>query len=234
MHRFGLTTLLLSLVGAAPLTAQTTLRDAVDPARLRVARDSFVVMLQGKPKGFQRLTAVQTPTGWQLGDAVTVDSMVTQTSLTTLDRALRDQSLTQEGVMMGKPMAINLAFANGRVRGRSMTPTSGPTGSIDIDTTIADGVPNDNVVLPLMAAMRWKEGLSFTVPVLSTGRGTIADYTFRVVGAESVTVPAGQFSTWRIEQRAQRSVTFVNVTQTAPYRIVRVSNGPVFEMLLVK
>lgn len=234
MFRPPLTALIIALAVAAPLTAQTSLRDAIDPARLRVSRDSFVVMLQGKPRGFQRLTAVQTPTGWQLGDAVTVDSMVTQSSLTTLDHTLRDQSLVQEGIMMGKPMAINLVFANGRVRGRSMTPTSGPTGSLDIDTTIADGVPNDNVVLPLMAAMRWKEGTSFTAPVLATGRGAISEYTFRVVGAESVTVPAGQFATWRIEQRAQRSVTFVNVTQTAPYRIVRVSNGPVFEMLLVK
>ncbi|MCC6246121.1 MAG: DUF3108 domain-containing protein [Gemmatimonadaceae bacterium] len=232
--RFTLITILFALAGAGPLSAQSTVREAVDLSRLRVARDSFVVMLQGKPRGFQRLTVARTATGWQFGDAVTVDSMVSQSSVADFDQRLQEISLTQAGDMTGRRMAINLRFADGRVRGRSMTPVSGPTGAIEIDTVIADGIPDDNAVLPMMAAIRWREGLSFTAPVLSSGRGTITEYSFRVVGTESVTVPAGLFQTWRVEQRAQRSVTFVNVTTTPPYRIVRVSNGPVFEMLLVK
>lgn len=232
--RFTLMTILFTCVGARPLSAQSTVREAMDVARLRVARDSFVVMLQGKPRGFQRLTVSRTATGWQFGDAVTIDSMVTQSSVAEFDQRLQEISLTQAGDMTGRRMAIDLRFAAGRVRGRSMTPVSGPTGAIDIDTVIADGIPDDNAVLPMMAAIRWRDGLSFTAPVFSSGRGTITEYSFRVVGPESVTVPAGQFQTWRIEQRAQRSVTFVNVTTTQPYRIIRVSNGPVFEMLLVK
>jgi len=115
-----------------------------------------------------------------------------------------------------------------------MTPTSGPSGAITIDTTIAAGVPDDNAVLSLMAAVRWRDGLVFSAPVLSSGKGTITEYAFRVVSTETVTVPAGRFDTWRVEQRAERNVMYVNVTRSAPYRIVRISNGSAFQMHLVK
>ncbi|MDZ7630798.1 MAG: hypothetical protein U5K74_05410 [Gemmatimonadaceae bacterium] len=40
------------------LAAQSAgpLRAHLDPARMRVGRDSFVVMMQGTPRGWQRLT----------------------------------------------------------------------------------------------------------------------------------------------------------------------------------
>ncbi len=232
-HRMLPATLLAALVGA-PLAAQSTLRDAIDPSRLRVGTDSFAVILQGKTKGWQRLSVARDSKGWQVGDAITIDSMVSQGSIVRFDADLHERSLRQEGVMMGRPMKISLDWQNGRVQGTAMTPSSGPSGSLSIDTVALTGVIDDNAVAPLLAAVRWRDSLDFSFPVLSSGKGTVSQQRLRVVGTESTTVPAGVFDTWKIELRADRSVMIANVTKTAPYRVVRMRNGPAFEMQLLK
>lgn len=225
---------LLATPVTAQLAAQSTLRDAIDRSRLRVGTDSFAVIIQGKTKGWQRLTMARDGRGWQVGDAITIDSMVTQGSIIRFDADLQERSLRQEGVMMGRPMKISLDWQNGRVQGTAMTPSSGPSGSMSIDTVALTGVIDDNAVAPLLAVVRWRDSMEFSFPVLSSGKGTVSQQRLRVVGTESTTVPAGVFDTWKIELRADRSLMIANVTRTAPYRVVRMRNGPAFEMQLLK
>lgn len=227
-------TLVMAVVLAAPLQAQSTLREAIDKSRLRAGTDSFVVMLQGKAKGWQRLTMARDGKGWQVGDAITIDSMVTQGSVVRFDADLHERSLRQEGVMMGRPMKISLDWQDGRVKGTAMTPSSGPTGSTTIDTVTLAGTIDDNAVAPLLAVVRWRDSLEFSFPVLSSGKGTVSQQQLKVVGSEQTTVPAGVFDTWKIELRAERSLMVANVTKVAPYRVVRMRNGPAFEMQLLK
>ena len=220
---------------ATPLAAQTTLRDHLDPARMRPAgRDSFVVMMQGKPRGWQRLTMERAGSGWAVGDAITIEGMVTQGSTVMLDAALHEVSLRQEGKMMGRDMKIALDFAGGRVRGSATTPSSGPTGTIQIDTAMIAGLVDDNAVTPLLAAVRYRDSLDISFPVMASGKGTVSQQRIRVTGTETVTVPAGQFDTWKVELQADRSRVYAFVTRSAPYRIVKLSNGPAFEMHLLK
>lgn len=87
---------------------------------------------------------------------------------------------------------------------------------------------------PLLAVVRWRDSLNFSFPVFASGKGTVSDQKLRVLGSETVTVPAGQFDTWRVEMRAGRSVMFMHITKAAPYRVVKMSNGPAFEMHLIK
>jgi hypothetical protein len=218
---------------ATPLAAQTTLRDHLDPARMRPAgRDSFVVIMQ--PRGWQRLTMERAGSGWAVGDAITIEGMVTQGSTVTLDAALQEVSLRQEGKMMGRDMKIALDFAGGRVRGSATTPSSGPTGTIQIDTAMIAGLVDDNAVTPLLAAVRYRDSLDISFPVMASGKGTVSQQRIRVTGTETVTVPAGQFDTWKVELQADRSRVYAFVTRSAPYRIVKLSNGPAFEMHLLK
>ena len=219
-------------LGTAPLAAQTTLREHLDPARLRVGRDSFVVMLQGQPRGWQRLTMERAGTGWVVGDAITIDSLVTQASHISLDAALHETALRQEGRMRGREMKITLDFADGRARGTAITPTN-PQGPLTIDTTVLAGTVDDNAVAPLLAAVRLRDSLDIAFPVMASGKGTVAPQRLRVLGSELVTVPAGQFDAWRVELSAGRSTVLFFVTKRAPYRVVKMSNGPAFEMQLL-
>lgn len=217
---------------AARADAQGTLHEHLDAARLRAGTDSFVVLLQGAPRGWQRLTVARDGDGWRLGDAITIDSLVSQRSDVLLDAGLRERRLRQEGVMRGRPMRIALDFADGRVAGRALTPSA--PAELAIDTTVTAQTVDDNAIAPLLAAVRWQAGLEIATPVLASGRGTIETHTLRVTGEERVTVPAGTFDTWRIEHRAGRSLVVAHVTRAAPYRVVRLSNGPAFTMELVE
>jgi len=221
----------LALSASSHLLAQTTLREHLDATRLRAGRDSFVVIMQGKPAGWQRLTGSRDGSGWRFTDAITIGAMVTQESVVRLDPGQHEISLRQSGQMQSKPMQISLDFAKGRVRGTALTPTH-PAGPLSIDTTVAVGTIDDNAVMPLMSAVRWRDSLSITFPVLASGSGIVDLWSLRVIGADSTTVPAGHFDTWKVEMRASRSRMLFHVTRAAPYRVVRMINGPAFEMQL--
>jgi hypothetical protein len=228
-----LTTVGLLFLGSATAHAQPLLRDVLDASRLTPARDSFVVMLQGQPRGWQRLGRTKLAAGWEFEDAVTINGMVAQSSRITMSAALAEQSLRQEGDMGGTPMRITLDFAQGRVKGVASTPTH-PAGPVAIDTVVAAGVVDDNALLSLLVAVPWRDGATVTAPYVTSGKGTIEQAALRVVSAESITVPAGTFDTWQVEMRMGQSRTLVSLTRQAPYRIVRIQLGPRFEMQLVK
>ncbi|HYW30969.1 MAG TPA: hypothetical protein VE869_05625 [Gemmatimonas sp.] len=224
------------MVGSNAVHAQGTaspLRDHLDGSRLAARRDSFVVVIQGAPRGWQVLSVAREGDGWTLGDAVAIDGMVSQASTMRFDARLDELSLRQEGVMMGKPMRITLDAAGGRVKGTALTP-SNPAGELAIDVPHTDGLVDDNAVASLLAIVHWREGLQIAFPVLASGTGTVSQFTLRTLGKETVSVPAGQFDTWQVELRMNRARMVANITTAAPYRVVRMSSGPAFEMQLAR
>ena len=134
--------------------------------------------------------------------------------------------------MMGKPMKISLDWRDGRIIGRAVTPTS-PTGEIAMGVGQVPGLVDDDAVTPLQAYVRWREGLEFTFPVISGSKGTIFDFAVKVLDSERVTVPAGDFGTWRVQLTMDRSHMVANVTRSAPYRVVRLSICSMLEVRLV-
>ncbi|AMW06085.1 hypothetical protein [Gemmatimonas phototrophica] len=226
-------------LGSTAHAQATALSTQVDPARLKVGVDSFAVLMRGTPMGWQTLarTRDSQTMGWELRDAIALGGMVNQESILSFTATLAERTLRQSGVMRGAPMRIALDFvpaADGvRIIGQSATPTSAG-GVLAIDTVVPVGTVDDNAVTPLLAAVRWREGLDLRVPVLTSGKGTVAEYRLRVLRADTVTVPAGHFDVWRIEQQAERSMVTLFVTRTAPYRLVRMQeSGMSLDIVLV-
>ena len=225
-----------SLLCTTMLLGQSTtvvLRDHLDPSRLEARRDSFTVIMRGTQRGWQVLSTARDGEGWALGDALSIDGMVSQSSVIRVSARLDETSLRQHGTMMGKPMRIALDASGPRVTGVALTPNN-PAGELAIDVPRTEGLLDDNAVTPLLAFVRWREDFSAVFPVLSSGKGTVSDVSVRTLGKEQVTVPAGQFETWRVELQMGVSRLVANITTAAPYRIVRMSNGPMFEMHLVR
>ena len=69
--------------------------------------------------------------------------------------------------------------------------------------------------------------------MISSGKGTISNFAVKVLESERVTVPAGDFVTWRLQLTMDRSHMVANVTRSEPNRVVRMSNGSLFEVRLV-
>jgi hypothetical protein len=209
------------------------LREHLDLDRLVARRDSFVVLMRGEPRGWQVLAVERDSAGWTLVDAVTIDSMMSQASTMRFDATLNEQSLRQQGRMMGRPMRIALDFAANGVQGTALTPTR-PDGEVAVSIPNQVGLLDDNAVTSLLPAIRWSDGLRITVPVLASGKGTVSPFLLHATGPENVTVPAGTFDTWRVEVQMDRTRVIAHVTRAAPHRVVRLSTGPAFEMQLVR
>ena len=110
-------------------------------------------------------------------------------SVVRIDAGQHEISLRQSGQMQSKPMQISPDIANGPVRGTALTPTH-PAGLLSIDTTVAVGTIDENAVMPLMSAVRWRDSLSITFPVIASGSGIVEPWSLRLLGANSTTVPA--------------------------------------------
>lgn len=229
----------LCLLLAAPLVAQSTQPAHVaqplrlDANRLVARRDSFAVVMRGATRGWQVLSAMPEDGGWTVSDAIAIEGMVSQASRVHLDAALGELSLRQEGTMGGKPMRITLDRRGARVTGTALTPTH-PAGELAIDVEHVAGLLDDNALTPLLAAVPWSDGLVATVPVLSSGKGTISQATLTTLAREQVTVPAGQFDAWKVQVALAGATIVAHVTAGAPYRVVRMQLGPAFEVQLVR
>lgn len=228
------------LMGAAHvLEAQDTssVPSLFEASRMQAGVDSFTVLVQGRPMGWQRHTRSLRDGGWEIRDAITLGSMVAQESVVLIGTDGAERSLRQSGTMRGKPMTIALDFSGDggrrRVRGTADTPTN-PNGVLAIDTSLAKGAVDDNAVTPLLAAMRWRDGLDVSVPVLASGKGTVSPWRLRVIAADTVTVPAGTFRVWRVVQESDGARVQFDITQTAPFRVVRMQQlGTPLEIVLV-
>ncbi len=226
-------TVTTTALGAQQLPQQT-LQSHLDASRLRNVRDSFVVVLQGKESGWQRLTATSQGSRWHVGDAIVIDGFVRQESAVVLDAQFHQVSLRQEGEMRKAPMKITLDFADGRVKGSALTPAGAAGGAVAIDTTVAATTLDDNAVMPLLVGVRWRDSLAFSFPVLASGKGTTTPWSLRVLGRDTTTVPAGHFETWRVEMQSGQRRSIVHVTRDPPYRIIRFQNGAAFDVKLVR
>ena len=130
-----------------------------------------------------------------------------------------DQTLT----FRGETGETHIAFAEGRVTGTATTPQ--PTGQFetkDIDTALLEGVVDQNVMAVIVPALALAEGASFTLNTFDASEGTTTPLTVDVAGVEEVTVPAGTFSTFRVEVTGGQQPVTLFVSRETPRRVVKI------------
>jgi hypothetical protein len=149
------------------------------------------------------------------------------------DGAMR--SVEQRGTGRGLPMATDLAYADGRVRGRSSNPAAdGTITAFDIDSAVG-AVVDDNALQALVPALPLAEGAGWSATMFSAGQNRLVPIRLAVATREEVEVPAGRFDTWRVELSGAAAPLAFSVTAAAPRRVVRVQViGAPFEFVLVK
>lgn len=200
---------------------------ALDPKAIVARRDSFALVVNGTAAG--ALTAE-----WRTGgDSLVYVERTTipmagldQTSTVVMDAATlamrrSDQTGTAPG---GLKPEIHLTYANGRVHGTSSTVQPDRTiKTTTIDTTVTAGTVDDNALNGLLALVPPDSGKLFSLPVLTSGDGVPREFTLKVVGTESVTVPAGTFRATRIDVSGAQQPLTVYVTTDPPRRLVKIA-----------
>lgn len=174
---------------------------AFDVTRLKAHRDSFVITMQGQTLGHAVTAVSATSNGWAFEELTAVGGgMVQMRSVLESDAQLTPRSLQQSGTVQGQSVATAIEFADGKARGRAqnVTPTGPATKAIDLaipaGTVVADAI---RTIVPLF---RWNAQSRQTLTVFTPATGVVEPFTLTVVGSESVTVPAGTFECWKIEQ----------------------------------
>jgi hypothetical protein len=227
-------TALALLVGCAvPLAAQGS--SAVIFGNLAARTDSFVVMVQGNPMGFQRTTIEKSETGFRVVDDVQIGPIMTQHTEVELaaDGTLR--STRQTGQVRGQQTSIDISYANGRAKGTATTPTIAGVQTTAIDTTVAAGAIDDNLITALLPAIAWAPNATHTLPVFLSGKGHVQPITLTVKATESLTVPAGTFEVYRVEMSGGQAAVAMYVTTTAPHRLVKIApQGAPLEFVLAQ
>ena len=223
----------LLLFGAASATAQSS--SGINFANLVARTDSFVVMVQGNPLGFQRTTVERTETGFRVVDDVQIGPIMSQHTEVDLDADGTLRSTKQTGQVRGQNTSIDIASRDGRAKGAATTPSMTSVVTIAIDTTVAAGAIDDNLITALLPAFDWSPTASFVVPVFLSGKGHVQSLMLATKGTEKLTVPAGTFEVYRIELSGGQAPVSMFVTTDMPHRLVKIApQGAPLEFVLAK
>ena len=208
---------------------------ALDLARLTARRDSFVVRIQGNALGQSVYAVEKDGAGWTVREATSIAGGVIQQSTTLrTDASLAPRLLEQRGKVQGQDTKADVTFADGRAKGAAVAPS--PTGlkPVTVDVATPAGTLDDNALAIALPLLRWAPGAKHVVSAFSAGKGTVSPLTLTVVGTESVTVPAGTFEAYRVEQSGGDQPVVYFIATAAPNRLVKMVVAGQVELVLAK
>jgi zinc protease len=198
---------------------------AFDHTQIVARSDSFQVLLQGNVFGSQVTTVQVAGDSIVFTEATALGALVQQRTTVVLGAAdLVVRRADQTGIVQNQQSEVHLVYADGRVKGSAIVPqATGTPKTVAVDTTVAAGTIDDNVLTFIVAALPLAEGKSFTLNVFSSGEGVTKVATVKVAGVENVTVPAGTFSAYRLEVSGMQLPVVMYVTTDSPRRLLRVA-----------
>ena len=209
---------------------------ALDLSRLVARRDSFAILANGNPLGHSLGTVERTADGWTLtGETTIMGGMVRQKGTLVTDAALVPRRLTQDGSVQGTPVKAEVSFAGGRATGTATD--VGPQGAkaVTVDATLPAGTLDESAIGTALPLMAWSPTSRYTVNAFSAAKNAVRPLTLAVTATEQVTVPAGSFQAYRVEQTGGEQALTYWVTTAAPHRVVKIGFvGQPIEVVLVK
>jgi hypothetical protein len=205
----------------APIAAGA---QSFQPGRLAAAsRDSFEVVYQGQPfgsfvmahaKAGENVTLVTDIRLPQLG-MVEIDSMVF--NATTLAPVMYSVAQSAQGMNVG---GGRFTVANGKASGSMQQRGRGGMQTLPVDAAIPIGVIVDGTDPLLITTIDFSDALAMNFQTFDGKSGKIKNYTLKVLGKESVTVPAGTFDAWKTEVSGDGEVFQVWVSTAEPRKLL--------------
>ena len=221
-------------IDPAQLTANAGALD-LDLGKLVATRDSYAVMVQGNPMGWQRSELIRVGDGFTWKEETQIGTFVQQSTEVAMGNDGMVRSVRQQGKMQGKDTHISVTYTNGHVVGDALVAAQPEFKTLAIDTTVAAGTLDDNSIQALLPALQWSPTATWTMPVFAAGQNALITMNLAVKGTETVQVPAGSFEVYRAEMTGGPATVNFFVTTAAPHRLVKVTLvGAPLEFQLVK
>jgi zinc protease len=197
----------------------------LDLAALVPRRDSFTVMLQGNPVGWQRGVLERTGDGFTYTEDVSLGGQVRTTTVLTLDGRARLRRIQQSGSQMGQSVSVDVTVADGQAKGtaRAPNPQTGQMKEVTIDTAVTEGTVDDNSVQALVPAFRWQPGARWTFSVFSAAQADIKPWTMSVAGTDVVKIGEREIQAYRVELAGAPAPFMLWVSAAAPHDILKMA-----------
>ena len=228
----------LSPADLAPATtAAATSAATLDLSKLAARRDSFTVLIQGNPAGYATSTVERTADGgWSLAASSSLmGGMIAQNATLLTDAKLAATRLTGDGSFQGQPLKSDVTFANGRATGSATDMTPQGPKAVTVNAEVPAGALDQTAIGAVLGILPWKAGARHTLPVFDPAKNAVRPTTFTVAGSESVTVPAGSFTAWRVEMSGTEAPLVFWVSNEATPRLIKYAvTGQPVEFVLVK
>ena len=186
--------------------------------------DSFQVLAQGNALGSRVLKVDVTPDSIVYTQVTSIGAGLQQRSTVVLNADLSMRRSDQTSTIQTQQIETHLAYANGRVKGTSMSPQqNGTPKSVSVDTTVTAATIDDNALSVFLPALPLETGKMFNLSVFSSGDGVTKSVSVKVGAIENVAVPAGTFPAYRLELSGMQLPIVMHVTQQAPRHVVRIA-----------
>jgi zinc protease len=169
-----------------------------DLSKLVPRSDSFAILVQGKPVGYQTTKLEKADGGWKYSEDTHLATFIQQHTEVRFTDKIVMQSVMQSGKTGGQDTKIDVTYANGHAKGTAAVPGPGGIKTVTVDADVPAGSLDDNIFQPMLAALRWAPGAKFTIPIFMSGKGSATTMNAVVGGEESVEVIAGKFDTWKV------------------------------------
>lgn len=219
----ALATLLL-----AALPPSSAAQPALDASRIRMDTFTYDVRFEGDDLGTLQVSyrraedgdvRVREEVAGPLGNEVTTYVMTPE---------LRPVSARRTGKLARVSAGLDLSYDGGRVTGRATVraDSAGPgqggerTRRIEVDRALPAGALDPNMLVAALLASPLAVGDTLRYPIFRPGIGVV-EVRARVAAADSVTVPAGTFATYRTELYTDQGRFALWVTRDTPRTLVR-------------
>ena len=194
----------------------------LDLARMQASSDSFTVMVQGNPFGYQSSRLARDGDGWMYSEESMLGPIIQQRTSVRFGPDATMRSVTQSGTFQGQEMKLDVRYTGGTVSGSGITPGAQGMQPVSYDNVaIPVGTIDDNALAALLPYFKWAPGASFTVNVFASGKGVVEQRMLRVTGQEEVTVPAGTMSAYRVSYSGGDAPGTYWIEAAAPHRLLK-------------
>ena len=208
-------------LAATDLEVKATALD-LDLARMAVTSDSFAVMVQGQPFGYQVASLDRDGDGWVYRERSQLATVVQQNTEVRFGADLTMRAVTQTGRFQGQEMRLNVMYTNGKATGDGVTPGAQGMQPVKYEGVVVPaGAVDDNVVQALLPYLKWAPGASFTVAVFTSGKGVVQQLTYKVSGEETLTLAIGAVETYKVSFSGGDAPGTFWIEKAAAHRVMK-------------
>jgi len=207
---------------APPAEASPARPLPVEAKRLVPHRDSMNVLVNNQPMGTSVWGLQKLGDGLVAHEHTTIGALVTQTTTVDMSKSGAVQRVKQSGTVRDVPGSINISYENGRVTGAVDAVTPDGPNHFAVDTTVPDGIVDDNAVQALLPALPWAKDAGWNFWMYSAGTNSVTEMVLYVVGEETAMVPAGAFDAYRARLSGGATDVEFLILKRAPHTVLKV------------